>query len=333
MKRDAASTAAILAHLRARRENERRQGQLIRGDLLHKETIRAKLDGLCETRQFFNFERCGEERIFRSCECCGAVEEFTYRCNLKWCPICQYRRVLKRQQILTAWANRIKQPKHLVLTQKNFPVLTARRIREHTKNLAKFRRARACAQVRGGSVSVEITNEDRGWHLHSHWLLDVNWLDMSEVSQAWAALVGQQFAVCKVMDVREKNYVREVTKYVCEGSELAKWKAEHINEFVTAIKGRRFFFTFGSLRKLSADVKAELEFLKPEKQKCECGSEGFKFQTEVDIILEEARKLGSRKARPVASAPCARAKRGDDNPSNAVERDLFRQATSKRSFV
>jgi len=92
--------------------------------------------------------------------------------------------------------------------------------------------------------------------LHSHWLLDVRWLDMKGVSLTWSGLVGQEFAIVKIKDARDRDYLQEVTKYVAEGSELAKWPAEHLLEFVTAIRSRRFFFAFGSLFKMGHEIRS-----------------------------------------------------------------------------
>jgi Replication protein len=300
MEHTAVIKQSIIERLRARRKNRLAQPELVKADWLHKETIRSKLDGYFETNQFLNFARCGEEKIFRKCACCGEEVEFWYRCNLKWCPLCSWRLVKKRQQLLRIWASKVKRPKHLVLTQKNFPVLTRRKLKEHTQSLAKFRRSKAFEGCRGGSVSVEITNEGNGWHLHSHWLLDVDWLDMAEVSKTWGKLVGQSFAVVKIKEVGETDYVREVTKYVTEGSELAKWQPNHILEFVTAIKGRRFFFTFGTLRGFSEQVKAELDFLKPDAQPCDCGASDFRYRSEAETVFDEARKLDEDMRRQVA---------------------------------
>jgi hypothetical protein len=138
---------------------------------------------------------------------------------------------------------------------------------------------------------VEITNEARGWHVHSHWLIDCRWLDMPSVSRTWAKLVGQSFSICKIKDCRNREYLQEVGKYVCEGSELASWPAEHILEFVTAVRGRRFFFPFGTLFHAGPEIRAELKALNKHDGACECGCHDFRFQDEADIVLEEARKL------------------------------------------
>lgn len=269
----------------ARRQAEANQRQLwAEQDDFH-ETIRSKLEGLCETNQFANFSRCGLEDIYRTCKSCGAVETIQYRCSLKWCPRCQWWLTERRKKILALWASRVTQPKHLVLTQKNFPVLTGKKLRAHTRALARMRRSKSFKSVKGGCVSVEMTNENRGWHLHSHWLLDARWLDMKAVSTTWGKLVGQEFAVCKIMDVRERDYLQEVTKYVVTGSEMARWDANQIHEFVTAVRGRRFFFAFGSLFKQGPAVRAELRGQAAPTGECECGCNQFRWQDELSVRI------------------------------------------------
>jgi hypothetical protein len=174
-----------------------------------------------------------------------------------------------------------------VTTQKNFPVLTHRAIRQHQVSLAKFRRTTVMEKVRGGCVSTEITNEGHGWHLHAHWLLDVPWLDMPEVSVAWGKLVGQNFAIVKVKDVAGREYAHEVCKYLAKGSEIASWQPDQINEFVRAVKGIRFFASFGSLFKLGPQIRAEINAQKNPPAFCECGNDHFVFRTEVAEILKE----------------------------------------------
>ena len=236
----------IRARLRSRISNEKKQGQLLDNNDDFAETIRVKLSGLLDSNQFWNFSRCGHEDIYRTCKCCGKWESFSYRCNLKWCPRCQQRLGQIRRNLISLWAKRIQQPKHLILTHKNHTVLTRRIYRQHTQRLAKFRRSKCFAKVRGGCVSTETTHEGNGWHVHAHLLLDVNWLDMHEVSIAWGKLVGQDFAIVKIKDVREREYLQEICKYVVEGSELAKWPADLINEFVRAQRGLRMFNSFGT---------------------------------------------------------------------------------------
>ena len=137
---------------------------------------------------------------------------------------------------------------------------------------------------------MEITNEGRGWHLHSHWLLDVRWLDIAEVARVWGEIVGQSYGVVKIKDVRNGEYLQELLKYVAKGSDLVKWSDEQLLEFVTAIKGNRFFFCFGSLFKMGDEIRQQLKFMRREKKACECGACDWQFETERQTILNEIRK-------------------------------------------
>ena len=189
--------------------------------------------------------RCGREELYRTCKDCRTVTTFYYSCNRKWCPLCNYKIGRARAEVIRAWARRIEQPKHLVLTMKNFSVLTRKRIREFQKALLAFRRREVMAGVDGGCASLEITNGGEGWHLHAHCLLNVRRLDMHRVALEWGELLGQQFGIVKIKDVRGTEYVQEVAKYVAKGSELASWDGHQLLEFVNAIRGIRFFATFG----------------------------------------------------------------------------------------
>lgn len=281
---------------KAKVERERKQRTLWQEQEDWHETIRSKLDGLFEDNQFLNFSRCGQEDFTCTCTNCGSTRQFKYQCSLKWCPRCQWRRVKQRQKLLGLWVTKIKQPKHLVLTQRNFLVMTPSVIRKHRIALAKMRRTRCFEKVKGGCVSVEVTNEGRGWHLHSHWLLDVRWLDMPSVSRTWAKLVDQDFAIVKVMDCRERSYLTEVTKYVCSGAEMAGWEASKIHEFVRAVKGKRFFFPFGSLFKEQSAIRRALNAEEKEPMMCECGCGKFHFKNALDA--EVAAILRECEARP-----------------------------------
>ena len=269
------------------------QFDLLESSEIWRETILCKLRGLDETNQFFNFERCGHDVIYKTCRACGSTDKLTYRCNLKWCPACNWRITRERAETLRRWHRYTRQAKHLVLTQRNQAVLTSRTLKHHVKNLARLRKQLPFKPCRGGCISIEITNEGQGWHIHSHWLIDIPWLDMAEVSKRWGKLVGQDYAIVKVKDAREQDYAHEVCKYVVKGSELASWPGEEIHQFVRVIRGRRFFITFGSLSKLRKQIRAELDNEKPPSTPCSCGACCFKFRpesTEEKYGLEKPRR-------------------------------------------
>jgi Replication protein len=313
----------IRGRMEARRARERAQMALLHENDTFHETIRVKLDGLLETKQFVNFSRCGLEDFYRTCRGCGQVEKMKAQCNLKWCPRCQWRKVEERKKVLFLWSARIKQPKHLVTTERNWEVMTRSGLRGFQKRIAKFKRWLARRGCRGGCVSIEVTHEGRGWHVHAHWLLDMDWLSMGEVSMEWGRLAGQRYAVVKVKDVRNESYLKEVTKYVCDGAMMAKWSAEHLLEFVTAIRGRRFFFAFGSLFKQSPAVRAALRANKKPGAICQCGCEDFVFETETMALVKDLRDDVKRlRGQPVGRRP-ARRRRRDDTENKEVQADLL----------
>lgn len=291
----------IRARLMARQVRDRQQKELLsKTDLWHS-TIATKLESLkipqfreihsepdafgettvVEYRRqnawLDNFLACGTQTIVRVCECCGDRAEHQTNCSQKFCPRCQWKLTKARTDLITKWATRLPSALHIVLTQKNFTVLTRAKLRAHVVNLGKIRRQKVFKSVAGGCVSVEITNEGNGWHLHSHWLVSSRFVPASELAIAWGKLVGQEFAIVRVKPLTSRDYIGEVAKYVVEGCELAKWEPEQIWEFCSAIRGRRFFFTFGELSKLGPEIRRELAREKPERQPCDCGSLRFKF--------------------------------------------------------
>lgn len=123
--------------------------------------------------------------------------------------------------------------------------------------------------------------------MHAHWLVDARFVDQAELARTWGALVGQDYAIVKVIDAREKggtiggdkglspqsvrgNYQRELMKYVVKGSDLARWSPEEIQTFIQCVRSQRFFFCFGELFKVARRLRAELEMQK-ERQVCDCG--------------------------------------------------------------
>lgn len=284
----------ILARKRARFERESKQQEIFSQASLFKRTVEAKLIGLASGRQMDNFARCGAEEIFCTCSNCGHVERFFYSCNRKWCPLCAPKLARLRAAKLALWARTIEQPKHLVLTMRNFPVLTRPKIRQFQKALAKLRKRNLWDDVRGGCMSIEVTNGGDGWHLHAHCLLDVRFIDIRKVAVEWGSLVGQEFGICFIKDCRGTDYLAEVSKYVAKGSELAKWDGNQIWEFVCAIRGVRFFFAFGSLHGMQRQIKAQLHAMKPEREPCKCGCTKFHFDTEASAILGDIRRMKRR---------------------------------------
>ena len=219
---------------------------------------------------FVNLSKCGSTMGVKECGDCGELENVEYQCSQKWCPRCNWKITKRRKKVLGLWANTIRNPMHLILTQKNFAELDGAKHREHTKALQRVRRQQVMRNVKGGCVSVELTNNpSEAWHLHSHWLVDCRYVSMKELAIEWGKQVGQEFGIVRYSKLEEKDYVNEVAKYVCKPAEMVTWTALEILAFIEAARGRRFFFTFGNLNKHGKKIR---EFIKAseERKQCKC---------------------------------------------------------------
>lgn len=240
---------------------------------IFKLSVEAKLAELVPSGTWWvNFKRCGREKLFITCADCERTTQRSYQCGNKWCPLCNWRIASRRRELLEKITMGMTDCVHAILTQRNFENLTRPKILTSRANLLKLRRRNIAEKIHGGCASLEFTNESRGWHMHWHLLLHTRWLDAKQLAIEWGELVGQEFAIVKVKALVNKSYLQEVCKYTVEGSELARWTAKQILEFVEAIQKTRLFTTFGSFKQLTKYCRAVIKADKPPTEPCECGS-------------------------------------------------------------
>lgn len=244
-------------------------------------SIAAKLWESCRSDLSEPLNQCHTSETFCHCRDCGAVTSFFNRCDRFYCPMCVSKLVWRRRQSISAWAEAVTQPKHIVLTARNTTTLSKNYVKWFKVNLGKLRRLKSNTHWRGGLTSLEVTNEGRGWHLHAHLLVDTDWVDPSRLSQNWARLVSQDFAIVAIRDTRDKSYLQEVTKYAVKGSQLASWSGLEAGIFIDAMTGIRQFSVFGSLFKDRALRSKIAEELTPDKCRCkECDGQHLSYLDE-----------------------------------------------------
>lgn len=290
---------AIIEAKRAAVARERVQTSFLPSDLIFKSSILAKLkevnaEQICQSRDeswFSNFERCGVEKSWLMCESCERAREITYTCSQRFCPNCAWKVALKRKKFIQALTEEMYSVKHVVLTQRNFETLTHTDIVQTRKNLFDLRRKKIFGNVTGGCASLEFTNENAGWHMHWHLLIQSGWIEADKLAIAWGKLVNQEFAIVKVKDVSEKSYVQEVCKYVAKGSEIAGWKPQEILDFILALRDTRTFSTFGKFRQLAKFARRKAESEKPEREPCECGGTDYVFGEDESMCRRIINKL------------------------------------------
>jgi len=288
---------------------KQRQGSLFAKELIHFASVLAKLDESGHNDIADEIRHCHSDVAYRRCKGCHTTSRFYNRCEKFWCPICQPRLARERKQAVEWWAKEIKQPKHVVLTIRNFDVLNKAKVTEFKDNFAKLRRRNVWRLVTGGFYRIEVTNESRGWHLHMHVLVDARWVDAKLLAETWGKIVGQEFAIVKVKDARSKDYLAEVTKYVVKGDQLATWQAQQVVDFVTSFTGVRAFGVFGSLYGKRTEWREWIEAIHAGRTKCACGCDDWQILGENEYVWEETVGTVSERAIPpplvhVASSQC-----------------------------
>jgi hypothetical protein len=283
-------TTGLISHRRTikpRRHGSAKkpQSEFWHAQTAHKESIIAKLRSLRRMDLTEKLENCHQEAHYAKCTSCAKVKVLLNRCDRFYCPECQPSLSRDRRKQVEWWAKEIEQPKHVVLTLKNFDGIDRECVLWAKACFAKFRRRRFCRNWRGGFYSLEVTNEGRGWHLHFHILVDARYIDERLLSAEWNAATDGRGRIVKVSDCRRKDYLAEVTKYAVKGNQLAAWPAQHIADFIDAFTGIRTFGVFGILFGLRTQFREWFNQQCKQSLTCECGCCDFHIHTELEWKL------------------------------------------------
>jgi hypothetical protein len=268
--------------------------------VIHRNTVAAKLRKAGAEEIATKLEDCHAHTTVAVCTNCAKVTTFANRCDLFFCPQCASRLQRERESQVGWWAKEIPQPKHVILTVRNFINLTPDAVEWFRAAWSKLRRSKFAANWRGGFYRFEVTNEGKGWHLHLHALVDADWIDQFGLSEQWAKNTNGAGYIVKVKDARGTDYLHEVTKYVVKGHQLAAWQPEQILQFVTAFTGKRTFGVFGSLYGKRTEFADWIADLKSERPACECGCDTNIFYDQTEWEVHKLDLRPTTKQRPPA---------------------------------
>ncbi len=264
-----------------------KQSELWLKELHHAAAVVTKLDATGYSHLADRIRDCHTHRSVIECRGCKKQTFVWNRCDVGWCPVCAPRLAYKRKQRLEWWTQQIKQPKHVVLTIENLPMLTKGAIRTFKACWNRLRRRAFARNWLGGFYSLEITDVGRGAHLHLHALVDARWIDQQQLATEWAKIVGQDIAIVHVSDCRHGDYLREVAKYAVKGSELAAWSGQTMANFIKAVDGVRLFGVFGSCYGKQKQWAQFLEEANLNASRCECGCDDYNFLSDSEIAWRE----------------------------------------------
>lgn len=230
---------------------------------------------------------CHQQKSVAVCCGCSKRTMFWNRCDVFWCPQCSPRLSKRRLDGLMFFVEKMRQPKHLVLTFRNVETLTELYVKSCVRALQRFRRRKLFARVRSGLWAMEITNKGTGWHVHFHLVIDSPWMDVRAISATWEKVTECGSSVVWIEDASRgglrANLPRYVTKYAGKGFEPHTWDAGALGEFAIAIESVRTFGVFGELLGARKEWAAWLRSVRESRRKCECGSCEKKFYSELSL--------------------------------------------------
>jgi hypothetical protein len=197
----------------------------------------------------------------------------------------------------------MQQPKHVVLTLKNFSRLNKKQVQWAKECFARLRRRRFARNWEGGFYNWEVTNEGKGFHLHLHALIESRYIDRQILEDEWRKVTRGYGYIVRVYDARRHDYLKEVTKYAVKGNQLAAWSGREIASFIDAFTGVRTFGVFGSLYAKRTEFR---EWIKQQQQhalKCSCGCTEFWYQSDAQYQLSDTMPMseGATNAPPSVS--------------------------------
>lgn len=203
----------------------------------------------CPAARLEKFDNCGAACRVEIAQGGGRVRLRASYCGDRWCVPCCKARARRIVGNLTGLAEgqRI-----------TFATFTARPAAADLASclrhvLASFNRLRHAqewrAAVQGGAFTVEITRGRRGdhWHVHVHCLYAGKWIDQRRLSELWRVASRGSY----VVDIRaarhDRRHVEYLASYAAKGwSRDTLNDADHVDESMIALKGRRLIAAFGS---------------------------------------------------------------------------------------
>jgi hypothetical protein len=250
-----------------------------------KEVVSLKLQSAGLPDHAGRLDACGTKPVFLVCSGCRLVRRVLNHCDRHFCPCCQPGLARKRERQIGWWASELEQPKHMVLTVANIPDADLNRgyidwLRDCFASLRRLKLARNWS----GFYSVQVTNSGNGFHVHLHCVVEVRFIDLGQLQQAWSRLTDGAGQIVKVLDIRQPDRLARTIRYVVKPSELASWTPSQIATFVRAFEGVKTFSTFGDLWSMRTRFAAWVREIRDLSRTCPCcGCLHRRFYTEADF--------------------------------------------------
>lgn len=197
------------------------------------------------------FANCGARLHAKKHVQTGDIKLTCWQCKDRMCQPCQRARANRIRAALAPLIDASCQ-RFLTLTRKasNRPLSA-----QITELYAAFRKLRASkswkSHVTGGAcfLEVKISGRSKLWHPHLHILIEGSYYPQAEISSAWYRATGDSTIVFVEQIGNEGKLVCELSKYLTKPGDASLYHVPaKLDEYITAISGRRACMTFGSWR-------------------------------------------------------------------------------------
>lgn len=186
----------------------------------------------------------------------GKVRPWVSRCHHRMCLHCGRTRSAKVGDQIHLIANKLEQPRLMVLTLASVD----RPLRDQIAHLRKsFRRLRSRklwkSLVTGGVYTIEVTRNPKTglWHPHLNAILGGRYFPQQLLRKLWHSVTGgaKIVWVSKVSD--RQGAARELAKYIGKPQHVDQWPDSAIRNYAYAVNGERLVQTFGNVYGLKVE--------------------------------------------------------------------------------
>lgn len=241
-------------------------------------------------------------------------------CSLRICPHCSHKRSAEVAGRIEPYVSEhLPRLRYVVLSEPN-----CKSLREGQESLRKswtaLRRSVCWKRHVVGCITVEEVTynpKTRTWHPHLNVLMEGEYFPHEELRQAWKkATKGRSRQV--FISAADPGTVRELIKYVTKIADFIG-RPEVLDEFLTAIEGRRLIRTYGTFRGLAV----EEDELEGRETNCpDCQALGLKHTPVVRLSIVPAWQLSFDFERQTFRR-VARAPDGDEDESTDFSPDFL----------
>ena len=206
---------------------------------------------------------CKIREVMWFCTKCGESEYRQQSCKQRFCSFCQVPRQIELQKRVSALTQALKNPKLLTLTMPR-----SRNIEEGVTTLRtawkKFlRSAPIRIRLKGGCYAIEAVPKSDGWHVHIHAIVDMEFTPKNILWNAWGEALDHPSPNLDIRKIEGRKGLMEALKYTTKQTDLARMSNAQIEEYVTVMRGKRLFSTFGSWFNPQWDEFLEAAILEP----------------------------------------------------------------------